>query len=785
MILNKYIENNVVFEKVNDVLSIIKKRITFKNVFFIIISLLLANQTFITDIPPFTYVLFAVASLFDVPLILVLVTSGISLFLGNSSNEIVAKILSFFVLFTLITSLLNIEGVSKKYVVYIKYILSFTIIEIIFSLINGVFFENIFANIGDIFIVSILYFIFSSGIYVIINKSNNFISSKEENICMVIVLSLAMTVFSNVNIYLFSITNILIMMIILIYGWKNGPINACAAGIATGLLVSCINDSNINFVVTLAVAGIFSGVFRKFGKIGIVVAFILGNIYVSYYTNNFSDIILRISEMLIASLAILFIPKKVEVKLEGLFNKGQTLDKPYENMLDSAISIKNKIGAISEVFETLADIKLENTEEDKQETRNVIKHYLKNYADENCIMCKKKSNCISEENLNLVSDYIANKLENNEHITKDMLVYDCHLSDRIITDLQEVYSSMKLMRLLKKREKENSEKVSKQYKEISHILNNISKSIDKNKPNNDKVQSVLRNELKIYGYSVYEDEFKKEGNDIEYTFVTDILSNIDKQKKEIISLASNILEQNVTIKLILNSSKKEKSKIKIVTIPNYKIKTSIASGKKDGNDLSGDSYLSMELQDLKHVNILSDGAGSGKEAAKGSQTVINLIEKLLSSGFDEENAVNIINSFIKLKGDDTIFSSLDAFILDLRSAKAQFIKLGAAPTYILKNSKVTTISNMTIPLGLINQSDYIPIVCDLQSNDIIVQITDGVISDKDNYNNNFLTEYLNSLDSNKSVKVISDEINKLILKEKKNNINDDYTVLVTKVEKNK
>ena len=92
---------------------------------------------------------------------------------------------------------------------------------------------------------------------------------------------------------------------------------------------------------------------------------------------------------------------------------------------------------------------------------------------------------------------------------------------------------------------------------------------------------------------------------------------------------------------------------------------------------------------------------------------------------------------------------------------------------------------MTIPLGLINQSDYIPIVCDLQSNDIIVQITDGVISDKDNYNNNFLTEYLNSLDSNKSVKVISDEINKLILKEKKNNINDDYTVLVTKVEKNK
>ena len=785
MILNKYIEESILFEKITDIINQIKKRISFKNVFFVIISLLLANQTFITDISPFTYVLFAVASLFDVPLILVLITSGMSLLLGELSNEVIAKMLSFFVLFTLVTSLLNIEGVSKKYVVYIKYIISFTIIELIFSLINGVFITNLFASIGDIFIVSILYFIFSSGIYVIINKSNNFISSKEENISMIIVLSIIMTVFSNVNIYLFSLTNILIMMIILIYGWKNGPIPACAAGIITGLLVSCVNNSNVNFIITLAVAGIFSGIFRKFGKVGIVVAFIFGNVYIAYYTNNFSEIILRVSEMLIASLGILFIPKKIEVKLEGLFNKGQTLDKPYENMLDSAISIRNKIGAISEVFESLANIKLDTTKEDKVETRNVIKRYIVNYVEENCIICKSKNECINEEKLDLVSDYIATKLENNEEITKDMFTFDCNFSDKIIDDLQEVYASMKLMRLLKQKEKENSEKISRQYKEISHILNNISNSIEKNKPDYDKLQTVLRNEFKLYGYTIYEDDFKREGNDIEYTFVTDILSNIEKQKKEIISLASNILEQNVTIKLILNSSKNEKSKIKLVTIPNYSIKTAIISGKKDGNDISGDSYLSMELLDLKHINILSDGAGSGKEASKGSQTVINLIEKLLSSGFNEENAVNIINSFIKLKGEESVFSSLDAFILDLRNAKAQFIKLGAAPTYILKDSKVTTISNMTIPLGLINQSEYLPIVCDLDSKNIVVQLTDGVISENDNYTNNYITKYLQSLDKNKSVKVIADEIQKLILKEKKNIINDDYTIIVTKIVKNK
>ena len=206
MILNRYIEDNISFDKISEKFGVIKNKISFKSIFFIILSLTLATQTFITDIPPFVYVLFGVASLFNVPLILVLISSIVPMYFGDMPNVIIAKIFSFFVLFTLITSLLNIEGVSKKYSVYIKYILSFGIIEIVFSLIEGTLITNLFANIGNALIVSILYFIFSAGIYVIINKSNHFISSKEESVAMVIVLASIATVFSGVEIYLFSLS---------------------------------------------------------------------------------------------------------------------------------------------------------------------------------------------------------------------------------------------------------------------------------------------------------------------------------------------------------------------------------------------------------------------------------------------------------------------------------------------------------------------------------------------------------------------------------------------------
>ena len=153
----------------------------------------------------------------------------------------------------------------------------------------------------------------------------------------------------------------------------------------------------------------------------------------------------------------------------------------------------------------------------------------------------------------------------------------------------------------------------------------------------------------------------------------------------------------------------------------------------------------------------------------------------MESGFDEENAIKIINSFLKLKGSYTIYSTLDAFFVDLKNAKAEFINLGAAPTYILKDSKVITITNTNIPLGLVNESNYVPIVSNLNDKSIVVQITDGVIDENYDYTNNYVTKYLQNLDKTKSTKSIADEIQKLILKEKKNKLNDDFTVIISKV----
>ena len=435
------------------------------------------------------------------------------------------------------------------------------------------------------------------------------------------------------------------------------------------------------------------------------------------------------------------------------------------------------------MFGDLGDItSLDQDPENKLETREVIKKYIKDYIENTCIDCKNRKNCMDEEKLDIVSDYISTKLENNEEIDASMLVSECDISANIVNDIKEVYSSMKVMRILKRKEKEEASKISNKYKEMSKILSNVASSIKIDFPKvYDKNHQKIREELKFYGYVVYEDDYKEENGNVEYVFVTDILTNIEKQKKQIVSIISQILEQNVSVKLILNSSKSERSKIKLVTKPSFESISAICSETKTGSEFSGDSYLSMELEDLKTLHVISDGVGSGIEASKCSQTVINMLEKLLKGGFDEVKSIEIINSILKSKEDETSFASLDVFVFDLKTALATFVKIGAAPTYVVSSGNIATINNMTIPLGLVDSTTYLPIIKELKDLDIVVQVSDGVIPDDMDKNNNFLTTYLKSLDTSKTAKQITDEIRKVILKEKKNILNDDFTVIVTKI----
>lgn len=65
-----------------------------------------------------------------------------------------------------------------------------------------------------------------------------------------------------------------------------------------------------------------AGFLSRFGKIGVIVGFIAGNIVLSYVSNGNTQEIIYLKEIIVASLGLLLVPKKIQINVADFFRKG-------------------------------------------------------------------------------------------------------------------------------------------------------------------------------------------------------------------------------------------------------------------------------------------------------------------------------------------------------------------------------------------------------------------------------------------------------------------------------
>ncbi len=761
-----------------------KKEIKRKNIYkFIIvffITAILSTITLSTNIYPIGYVMLGVASAFNVPLLVIAAISVLFMAIFKVGMEVIIPYVCFFVIFTLVAAILNIRGLTKKYAILMKMMISLALVELVQALFLS---HSFFELLVYVFSVSTIYLVFVHGISVIINIRKGYVFTEEERISALCILAFILSIFSDINILGVYLTNIVAIMTVLIYGYRHGAVAGCVSGFIIGIIICITSNINIAFLATLGAGGLISGIMNKIGKAATVIGFIIGSALVSYLSSNFAYYTTNIIEIVIAAIPVLTIPKKAIKKVEQFFNINRSLDMPYSNLLEPSKEAKEKLNAISNAINDIASYDISYTKEDKIEFRDVLKKYINDYLENvESKVNNREGLDLEEEKLDICIDYISTKLESGDEISEDMIMFDCENKKEMISNLKDIYNSVKIMRILKRKEMEIHEKCTSEYKEISNMISGVANNISRKMPvvNSKNIKSI-REELKMLGYPIYEDELVIENDYVEYTFITDILADIDVQKAEIVKAVSGALDKSMTVRLLLNISKTEKSKIKLASITHYIVETSAVQKTKDNSEINGDSHLCMNFGIGKYISVISDGAGSGESANESSKVVINTLEKLIKAGFDESKASEIVNNIIKLRQDENQFASLDIAIFDLETADSSFIKFGAAPTYILSDSKVTSINSMNIPVGIINEAEYVPIVKKLNNNDIVLQISDGALLKENNIHENCLTSILSKVNISLSPKSIASNILNELIKKSEKGIEDDITIVVNKV----
>ena len=123
--------------------------------------------------------------------------------------------------------------------------------------------------------------------------------------------------------------------------------------------------------------------------------------------------------------------------------------------------------------------------------------------------------------------------------------------------------------------------------------------------------------------------------------------------------------------------------------------------------------------------ILSDGMGSGSRAAVDSSMASSLTSQLIQAGFDYDTALNIVNSSLLVKSGEETLATLDITTFDLFTGKTEFLKAGAAPTFIKRAGHIGRIEAKSMPVGILRGAEFEHHSLTLNAGDLVVMVSDG------------------------------------------------------------
>lgn len=211
---------------------------------------------------------------------------------------------------------------------------------------------------------------------------------------------------------------------------------------------------------------------------------------------------------------------------------------------------------------------------------------------------------------------------------------------------------------------------------------------------------------------------------------------------------------------------------------NFHLLTGVAKAVKENEQISGDNYSFYEAENGRMAAILSDGMGSGEKACGDSERVIEKMERLLEAGFRKETAVQMINGALVAAGQEENLSTLDICDINLYTGACEFMKVGAACSYIKRGRLVDRLSALNFPLGVFGQIETESLHRVLQSGDYVIMLSDGILDAlSQGIGEEVLPEIIGRIEYT-NPNEIANQILAYCLKQSGGQVRDDMTVLV-------
>lgn len=604
------------------------------------------------------------------------------------------------------------------------------------------------------------------------------LATRSDLSCLIISAAILVMALSSIKIEGLTLGGMVAVLIVLLSARYGGESAGTVAGVCAGLAVGVATGDYSQLMVGYSLGGLGAGVFSRTGRLASAMSFLVINAIALVMGGNRATITNGLLESFVAAVIFVAMPaaflNRFKVRRPAAVTaEGEILRQAMTERMERASSALRGIGETTrQVSEKLS--KLAGDELDTVYTR---------VGGKVCGHCGMKTRCWQNnynDTMNVINDAMSLLKKQGKIYMPDMPEYfmqRCCRPDDFVRELNEQFGEYVSREGVRQKVSKVRSVVTDQFEGMALMMEQMAGEMRQLR-SQDALAAARAGEyfrkrgIEPMSTMAFEDDYGRETLEVTIPSAKAMRIPLEKAASDLCDLLEREFDLPMTdigdTTAILTFTEKA----------TFSVEYGLRQIAAKGNRLCGDCCEVLGNTMGKAHVILSDGMGSGGEAAVDSAMTVGLIRRLLTAGIDHEAALKMVNSALLIKSGEESLSTVDITSLDLYTGKASFYKAGAAPTFVLKGGRAGYVQSTSLPAGILRGVTFEQSSATLREGDMILVVSDGVVATGVDW---LISELENSRDMN--AQRIADRVADTAKSRRIDGREDDITVAVVRLQK--
>ncbi len=599
----------------------------------------------------------------------------------------------------------------------------------------------------------------------------------QEIACLILSSCIGLLALSEMTVATLSTGRMIAVLCILLAARYGGVTGGSIAGIAVGIVMGIASSEYYFLGAAYAFGGLVAGLFAPMGRLMTAVMFFLSAGIASLQSQDLASVIRVMEETVVSGSVFLLLPRHACNFVTAVFSR-QSSDRNCEGLRRSIImrldfaakALSGVSGEVEEVSGKLAKI-----------VTPTLENVYQKAVDGTCQRCGMKTFCWEHrDGVTLESfDYVSDKLKRKGTISSEDFREDfkrkCCRTVEMAAAVNKHYQGYLSSEAAAKRVDEIRNVVAGQFCGLGDILGEMAEEYENYEVFDNELADRIQVRLKELGMVPLEVSCR-----IDYMGRMTVEADVDDSDRNKLKRAVIVKELSKICGRHFDTPHLTAAfgKCRLVMSERAAYDVEIASSQHiSGNgQLCGDHFRYFCDGMGRMITVLSDGMGTGGRAAVDGGMAASILSKLIRAGLGFECSLKVVNAALMVKSEDESLATLDVVSVDLYTGEADFLKAGAALSFIRKGGKMHRVEMPSLPAGILPDIAFHSREEDLAAEDIIVMVSDGAIATGEEWIERIIENW-----EAKSMQELANLINDEATARRRDGHDDDITVIAMRV----